>query len=78
MLSAHPSGDPRDQPVDDELESVLPLRLSPIGIPAAELVYRLTLESSSATSESTTLPTSGRHDNLCPTAALRPAAIVIV
>ena len=43
MLRAHPSVDPRDQPLDDELESVLPLRLSPFGVPPVELVCRLTV-----------------------------------
>ena len=44
MLRAHPGVDPKDQLLDDELESVLPLRLSPFGIPQAELVCLPTIE----------------------------------
>ena len=73
-----PAVDPRDQPLDDELESVLPLRLSPFGVPPAELVCRRTIESSPATSESTPLPNRGRQDSLCQAATPRPAAFVTV
>jgi hypothetical protein len=62
----------------DELESVLPLRLSPCGVPQVELVCRRTAESSSETSESTSLPYCGRRDLLCQVAAPRPAALVKV